>query len=147
MANSNSWQTIFDKYQILEHNFDKEPFCITTEQIKVACQNFTKTNQKEVRILCKQDKREDRPKVFADNGLFILPTTNGEYAIIKGEGYVDIPPITTDIKEYHSHLDFHLDSSTVGDSEMQHLDFAYASSLIRTFMEDPTLVLSIRGRK
>jgi len=35
----------------------------------------------------------------------------------------------------------------IGDSEMQHLDFAYASSLIRTFMEDPTLVLTIRGRK
>ncbi len=30
---------------------------------------------------------------------------------------------------------------------MQHLDFAYASSLIRTFMEDDTLVLTIRGRK
>lgn len=30
---------------------------------------------------------------------------------------------------------------------MQHLDFAYASSLIRTFMNDPSLVLTIRGRK
>lgn len=35
----------------------------------------------------------------------------------------------------------------VGDSEMQHLDLAYASSLIRTFMEDPSLQLTIRGRK
>jgi len=30
---------------------------------------------------------------------------------------------------------------------MQHLDFAYASSFIRTFLEDETLVLTIRGRK
>ena len=30
---------------------------------------------------------------------------------------------------------------------MQHLDFAYASSLIRTFMNDDSLVLTIRGRK
>jgi hypothetical protein len=30
---------------------------------------------------------------------------------------------------------------------MQHLDFDYAASLIRTFMDDPTLVLTIRGRK
>lgn len=30
---------------------------------------------------------------------------------------------------------------------MQHLDFAYASSLIRTFTNDPSLVLTIRGRK
>jgi len=30
---------------------------------------------------------------------------------------------------------------------MQHLDYAYAASLIRTFMEDFSLVLTIRGRK
>jgi len=30
---------------------------------------------------------------------------------------------------------------------MQHLDYAYASSLIRTFTNDPSLVLTIRGRK
>jgi len=35
----------------------------------------------------------------------------------------------------------------VGNSEMQHLDYAYASSLIRTFAEDDSLVLTIRGRK
>ena len=30
---------------------------------------------------------------------------------------------------------------------MQHLDYAYANSLIRTFMNDASLVLTIRGRK
>ena len=30
---------------------------------------------------------------------------------------------------------------------MQHLDFAYATSLIRSFMDDPNLILTIRGRK
>jgi hypothetical protein len=30
---------------------------------------------------------------------------------------------------------------------MQHLDYAYATSLIRTFLEDNILVLTIRGRK
>lgn len=30
---------------------------------------------------------------------------------------------------------------------MQHLDFAYTSSLVRTFMNDDSLVLTIRGRK
>lgn len=41
----------------------------------------------------------------------------------------------------------YLDTTKIGDSEMQHIDFAYASSLIRTFMGDATLVLTIRGRK
>ena len=30
---------------------------------------------------------------------------------------------------------------------MQHLDFAYASSLVRSFLEDESLVLTIRGRQ
>ncbi|OGI19341.1 MAG: hypothetical protein A3J06_01300 [Candidatus Moranbacteria bacterium RIFCSPLOWO2_02_FULL_48_19] len=85
--------------------------------------------------------------MFKDLGLFLLPKSNGQYYIIKGEGYVDVPLISTKPKIYNSKLDFQLDTSKIGNSEMQHLDFAYAASLIRTFMKDPTLVLTIRGRK
>jgi hypothetical protein len=117
------------------------------EQIKQATKHFTKTNEREVRILCKQDSREDRPEVFVENNLFLLPIRNGEYAIIRGEGYIDIPEIQSVVKIYKSKLDFKLETSLVGNSEMQHLDFAYAASLIRTFLEDDSLVLTIRGRK
>ena len=142
-----AWDKIFQDYGINKHDFNKSPFKISAREIKTACQNFTETGEKEVRILCKQDKREDRPKVFKDNGLFLLPVKNGEYVIVKGEGYVDIPIVDTTEKAYISKLDFQLDTSLIGNSEMQHLDFAYASSLIRTFMKDESLVLTIRGRK
>ncbi len=79
--------------------------------------------------------------------MFLLPIKNGYYAIVKGEGYIDIPVINTTAKIYSSKLDFKLDTSIIGNSEMQHLDFAYASSLVRTFLEDDSLVLTIRGRK
>lgn len=85
--------------------------------------------------------------MFKDNGLFLLPVKNGEYAIVKGEGYVDIPGITNSPTIYKSKLEFELKTAMAGDSEMQHLDFAYAVSLIRSFTNDPTLVLTIRGRK
>ena len=147
MASSESWKAIFDMYEIHTHNFDEVPFEITSTQIKQATKHFEKTAQKEVRILCKQDSREDRPDIFIKKDLFLLPKKNGVYYIIKGEGYVDIPPITSEPIEYNSQLDFCLDTSLVGNSEMQHLDFAYASSLIRTFMNDDSLVLTIRGRK
>jgi hypothetical protein len=145
--NNNSWQAIFKEYKILNHNFSKEPFVISAEQIKKATSHFSRTNEKEVRILCKQDSRDERPQIFIDNNLFLLPIRNGEYAIVKGEGYVDILEIKTIAKIYASKLDFNLDTSQVGNSEMQHLDFAYASSLVRTFLKDNTLVLTIRGRK
>ena len=147
MASDISWEKIFDDTRMAQHDFSQGPFVLEAEQIKRSCQNFKRTAEKEVRILCKQDTRADRPKVFRDNNLFILTKHNGVYYIVKGEGYVDIPDITTPIQNYNSKLDFKLESSKVGDSEMQYLDFAYANSLIRTFMQDPTLVLTIRGRK
>jgi hypothetical protein len=147
MANSNSWRKIFNDYKIFDHNFDKSPFLLSATQIKRSCQKFKETSEKEVRILCKQDCREDRPDIFIKHGLFLLPVKNGYYAIIKGEGYVDIPEVTTDLNLYNSKLDFQPETTKIGNSEMQHLDYAYAASLVRTFMDDPTLILTIRGRK
>lgn len=147
MASSRSWKKIFDDYKILKHDFSKSPFSISATQIKRSCQRFKETGEKEVRILCKQDSREDRSDVFIKNNLFLLPVKNGYYNIIKGEGYIDIPEIKKEEVMYSSKLDFRLDTTKIGDSEMQHLDYAYAASLIRTFTEDPSLVLTIRGRK
>jgi hypothetical protein len=79
MASNESWEAIFNMYNISEHNFDDEPFEITNTQIKTATAHFENTNQKEVRILCKQDSREDRPQIFVDNNLFLLPRKNGIY--------------------------------------------------------------------
>lgn len=147
MANSKSWEKITHDYKVLEHDFTKSPFSLSAAQIKKSVQSFRATNEKEVRILCKQDTRESRPIVFKENNLFLLPVKNGLYNIIKGEGYVDIPEVKEKTTIYKSKLNFHLDSSDIGDSEMQHLDYAYASSLIRTFTQDDSLVLTIRGRK
>jgi len=147
MANSKSWKKIFDNYKVLDHDFNKSPFPLSATQIKRACQKFKETGEKEVRILCKQDNREDRPDIFQKHNLFLLPVKNGYYNIIKGEGYVDIPEIKKEVTIYPSKLDFQLDTAKIGNSEMQHLDYAYAASLIRTFTNDPSLILTIRGRK
>lgn len=147
MASERAWEKIFEDYRIKEHDFTKSPFELTAEQIKRSCQNFRDNVDKEPRILCKQDTRKSRPQLFKDNELYILPKKNGIYYILKGEGYIDIPDIETPIQTYYKKLDFELETSNVGDSEMQHLDYAYANSLIRTFMSDETLVLTIRGRK
>ncbi len=147
MANNISWQKIFNDNRILENDFNKQPFYLSAKDIKKSVQNFKNTAEKEVRILCKMDTRESVPEIMKENGLILLPVKNGQYVIVKGEGYIDIPDIKGAPEIYNTKLDFELDTSKIGNSEMQHLDFAYASSLIRTFMEDPTLVLTIRGRK
>jgi hypothetical protein len=147
MSRDAPWLKIFEDHGLLDRDFGRQPFVISAEQIKVACHSFTKTGEREVRVLCKQDTRESRPKVFKDRGLFLLPVTNSSYVIVKGEGYVDIPTPKEGANLYVSQLDFDLDTSLIGDSEAQHVDFAYASSLIRTILDDDSLVLTIRGRK
>jgi hypothetical protein len=147
MANNTSWKKIFEDNKILENDFSKQPFYLSAKDIKKSVQDFTNTSEKEVRILCKMDTRESVPEIMRENGLILLPVKNKFYVIVKGEGYLDIPDINGEAEVYNTKLEFDLDTTKIGNSEMQHLDFAYASSLIRTFMEDPSLVLTIRGRK
>ena len=141
------WAKIFEQYGINNHNFNEKPFYITAKQIKEACQDFKKTAEKEVRILCYQAQRKDRPKVFTENGLFLLPIKNGEYYIIKGEGYVEIPDIITEPILFKPKFNFRLFSNEIGNSEMQHLDYAYNSGMVEHFCDVGELFLTIRGRK
>ncbi len=146
-SNTPIWGNIFDRYGVDKHDFDAAPFPISAKQIRDACQHFERVSQKEVRLLSKLDTRESRPLAFRERGLFILPVKNGHYIILKGEGYVDIPQIESPLREYRSSFPFELDTTSVGNSEMQHLDRAYALSLVRHFADDDSLVLTIRGRK
>ena len=129
-----AWNLIFEKSGCKNHDFNSSPFFITADEIKNITKIFTETGKRELRILCKQDSKNDRPQIFKDLGLFILPVKNGKYAIIKGEGYVDIPNFKNEAFSYSSNLGFNLETSLIGNSEMQHLAFAYASSIIRTFI-------------
>ncbi len=140
------WNAIFEKYNILKHDFNTKPYLISTEQINYETAHFRKSNNKNNSFLYKQYCREDRPNIFKKNNLFLLPVGKKQYALLKGEGYFDIPAITNPSLTHESILNFPLETYLNKDN-MQHLDFAYASSLIRTFMDDDTLVLTIRGRK
>ena len=141
------WEAIFDKYGIYSHDFDEQPYYIDSKKIKNAVQHLTTTSSKEVRILCYQASRKDRPQVFEDRGLFILPIKNGEYVIVRGEGYVDIPEIKSPAIEFKPNINFQLQAPLVGNSESQYLDYAFAIGLLEHFTEEKKLFLTIRGRK
>jgi hypothetical protein len=145
-TSSEAWQAIFDMW-MADHDFDAAPFILNANQMKDATHHFTTTGMREVRILAKRDSRKDLPDCFASRGLFFLPLKNGVYAVLKGEGYLNIPAITTAPEPYEYKLPFDLISAEVGDSEMQHLDLSYSVSMLRTFVGDPQLYLTIRGRK
>ena len=142
-----AWTAIFEYFNVYSHNFNDEPFYLTAKQLNEATKQFVRPGDREARIICKQDHRKDRPQLFVERNLFLLPVKNGIYAIVQGEGYIDIPDITKEIIAYKSKLEFTLDTSKVGNSKMQHLDFAFATSLIKTFLNDDSLILTIRRGK
>ena len=146
-AKTIEWNAVFGRFDIGKHNFDIAPFPISAKQINSACRHLSLPKEINARMLCKQDTRESRPEIFQELGLFLLPIKSGQYVIVKGEGYADIPPIESSLVQYNSSFPFELETTRVGDSEMQHLDRAYALSLIRHFAGDASLVLTIRGRK
>lgn len=142
-----AWEAIFEKYDIHNHKFGKDPFIITANEIKEATTHFTATKEREPRILCKHDTRETRPTLFQEKNLFLLAIKNGTYAIVQGEGYVDIPIPENDAEDYKSQLDFHLETALVSDSEMQHLDFAFAIGLIQKFVKQSKLFMTLCKQK
>lgn len=143
-----AWQKIFNDLKIHKHDFNKAGFVLWHKDIKESCAGLNSVSVREVRTLGYQDTRESMPQIFKDNGLFMLAISNKAYIIIKGEGYIDVPHLPdSQLSNYIPQLDFPLYTSLEGDSEMQYLDNAFANSVIKTFMEDDSLCLTIRGRK
>ena len=81
------WAQLEAGLKLRRHDFDRAPLLVTADRIKEL------TNNKEPRLLCFHDVRERRPEIFQELGLFMLPVRNGEYAILRGEGYHDLPPV------------------------------------------------------
>ncbi len=77
MASNKAWKQIFKVNSIAKHDFSKAPFVLNSEQIKAATQKFKKTADKEVRLLCKQDSKADKPDIFIKDDLFLLPKKMG----------------------------------------------------------------------
>ncbi len=135
------WDLINDRIKIHRHDFVSKPLYITSQEVS----DYTRGLQP--RILAYQTTREDRPELFQELGLFMLPVSNRRYVILKGEGYFDLPPIADEPTLYEPKLEFPLETAKFEMQEMQFLDFAYATSLLRNYMDDDSLLLTIRGRK
>jgi len=145
---SDIWEQIVEKAGLSKHNFSRGPFYVTHDEIKKIVSKINAPNsRKEIRILGYQATREQRPDYFTKNNLFLLPASNKEWVVVKGEGYLDIPDINSSPIEIKSKLKFEIESFNVGISEMQYLDFAFVHGITQHFLEDNSIQLTVRGRK
>lgn len=135
--NDVAWEKLFDKHNILEHIERTGQFQISAKQIKEV---------REPRLMAKFDHTINLPKIFADNGLSILPVTRGDYVISHFDAYhefeSDNSPITrVSLPSYIQSLD----SSNVP-SEAIALNCAVAAGIVADFLGDDEIVSTVSGR-
>jgi len=133
---SELWEKIF-----AEKNFDlsQDLHFISADEIKAI------TNH-EPRIMAKVDASVDLPDVFKRNGYFLLPVKNGQYAIVRGNGFHLLEQKGTQINHV-SRIKFNLTTAGRGSSEMQYLDYSFNSGALENILGISPLYQSIRGRE
>jgi hypothetical protein len=137
---SEAWERLFQELALGARLAETGLVEISAEQIKA-------TSQREPRLMTKFDTRESRPAALA--GVTILPLTNGSYALLRGDGYADVPAATA-VKHWTSFEGGRtlvtLPWRTGPSSESQALDMAVATGLLQDFLGEPDARLTIRGR-
>ena len=135
--NEESWNKLFEKYDIL-YKIDKHgSYLITAEQI---------IEFREPRLMTKFDHSINLPTVFSENKLSILPVTRGSYVISHFNTYHEFEPANSSIIKVA--LPSYIQSLDCSDikSEAIALNCAVASGIIAHFTEDEELIPTVSGR-
>lgn len=135
--NDRAWEKLFHKYRILDEISNRGSFAISAEQIK---------EFREPRLMTKFDHKVNLPKIFADNGLAILPVTRGDYIISTFAAYKDFEAPSGDVQKVSipAYVQSLMPQFLV--SEAISLNCAYACGILSDFLEDERLVSTVSGR-
>jgi hypothetical protein len=142
-STNSAWKQIFER---LNFSTELEKHGI----VHITAKSIAKISGREPRLMAKFDQRKHRPDILSSHGVTILPTANGRYALLQGDGYIGIPePRPESIQRYDaSHLE-HIKSIPWRrgvHSEPQAIDTLFIASAIRKFVGDETLISTIRGK-
>jgi len=130
--------------ELIEKNFDfgKGYSKITTEQIK----NII--GDKEIRLFNFFDSAENAPPILLEKGIMLFPNSTTSWWLVKCQGFVNLPPISSEIIEFSSKAKFKLESSTAGMGEQQYLLNMINSEILANFLNtDKIFYFSIMGKQ
>ena len=132
-----TWEKLNKKYNIVKTINSIGYYKISADEIK---------EFQEPRLAVKFDHADDRPKLFMEHGLSILPITRGDYYISRIKAYHNFESISSDITyltppEHIKSLDV-----TSINSESKALNMAYISGILADFLEDENLLPTVSGR-
>lgn len=135
-----AWEKLFAHLEISNKIHENGIVYLTSKEIK-------SISSREPRLMCKFDERASRSNILKNNRITILPVKNGEYALIDGDGYQNLPSILDSIQFFEWPFTKRLQTlAKEPRSESQVIDMALATGLISHFLEDYDLTLTIRGR-
>lgn len=145
--NDIAWKRYFDNTNTLQQIDDAGFAFVQSDDLK-------RIARREPRLMAKQDTLSTRPRIFREQQIGILPTKNGQYILFRDTNSSSFYQFTSDEIElptetYHSEIDLNTFDAYPGSqrlNESQAIDFAYVSSLLRTFTNTETLHLVIRNR-
>lgn len=135
--NDKAWESLFEKYDILNRIDMDGCFQISAAQIK---------EFREPRLMAKFDHTINLPKIFAENKLSILPVTRGDYVISHFDAYHKFETADTAITKVSipSHIQS-LDYNNIT-SEAFALNCAAAAGIIEDFTDDEQIIPTVSGR-
>lgn len=132
--------------ELWEKIFIVKAFDLTKDLHFISADEIKAISAAEPRIMAKMDSSADLPDVFKRNGYFLLPVKNGEYAIVRGNGFHVLEAQGTQINHV-SRIKFNLTTAGRGSSEMQYLDYSFNSGALESILGISPLYQSIRGRE
>lgn len=115
--------------------------------VVIAKEDIESSTGNELRLMAKMDSSADVPAALRRHGYFVLPIKNGSYVLVRGNGFHVLENLPEPPTIFRPQLDFELVTLSVGDSEMQHLDYCYNVGLFEKFAGVIGLRQTIRGRK
>lgn len=135
--NDGAWERLFAKYRILDQISQRGHYVISASQIK---------QFREPRLMTKFDHRVNLPRIFADNGLAILPISRGDYMIASFSAYeaFEAPAAAAQRVSVPPQLQSLMPQFLV--SEAIALNCAGACGILQDFLGEERLVPTVSGR-
>ncbi len=135
-TNRELWTKIFTD---LEIDPEQNVSYVTAEQVR-------RISQREARNMAYMDERAKVPPIFDSHSLFILPVSNGRYAIVRGQGYHSLELDSIVYEDFHP--SFPLGTSVLDPekSEGSAVSYAWNTGMISYVTGQPTLLLGPPGR-
>lgn len=145
--NDIAWARFFAETNML-YEIERNGFCY------VSADALKEKGGREPRLMAKLDTLAERPEIFEESGINILPVQNGQYILFSDPTNASYFPFKSileevQVEEYTSTIDlptFDTFPLNRAFSESQAIDFAFVSSLLKHFCQCETMHLSIRGR-